>query len=86
MKPGHGDETPIIGHFLRMKENSDGLTDEVKACRKLEMAAKIQEMKDRLGNRLIVNPTGQLADMKAIEQFLEREVRLSREPPEDMSS
>lgn len=75
MKPVRYEEAPTISNFQRMKADLEGLSEHEKACRKQEMTAKIQEMKVRLGDRLIVNPTGQRAATRALEAFLEREIR-----------
>jgi hypothetical protein len=48
------------------------------------MRIMIREMKDRLGDRMIVNPTGQRAALRALGDHLDRERAKSEEHPEDL--
>lgn len=81
MKQARCEEAPTISNFQRMKADLEGLSKQENASRKQEMTAKVQEMKVRLGDRLIVNPTGQRATTKALEEFLEREIQSLQVPP-----
>ncbi len=73
MKRVHGDEAPVIKNLQKMKTEKEELAPEERARIKEEMRAMIQRMKERMGDRLIINPTGQRALLKILKERLQRE-------------
>jgi acyl-CoA reductase-like NAD-dependent aldehyde dehydrogenase len=84
MKRDHGDEAPVLKNLQKMKADQENLPPEERARIRQEMRIMIREMKDRLGDRMIVNPTGQRAALRALGDHLDRERAKSEEHPEDL--
>jgi acyl-CoA reductase-like NAD-dependent aldehyde dehydrogenase len=84
MQLDHGDEAPILKDLQKMKADQENLPPEERARIRQEMRLMIREMKDRLGDRMIVNPTGQRDALKALGDHLDRESAQSEEHPEDL--